>query len=89
MPLLSIAIWLPIVAGVLLLAFGRDEPRRRGALGRADRRARELPRHDPARSPASTLGTAAMQFAEKLPWIERFNVCTTSASTASRSGSCC
>ena len=25
MPLLSIAIWLPIVAGVLLLAFGRDD----------------------------------------------------------------
>ena len=25
MPLLSIAIWLPILSGVLLLAFGRDE----------------------------------------------------------------
>ena len=25
MPLLSIAIWLPIAAGVLLLAFGRDD----------------------------------------------------------------
>src|SRR6187397_135372 len=73
MPLLSIAIWLPIVAGVLLLAFGRDEQAtavRWGALIAS------------LVSFVVTLplvtgfdkGTAAMQFQEKAPWIERFNV---------------
>src|SRR5690349_10598846 len=73
MPLLSIAIWLPIVSGVLLLAFGRDE--------RADAvRWAAL-----AASVASflvtiplvtdfNLGTPAMQFVEKHDWIARFNV---------------
>ena len=37
MGLLSLAIWLPIVFGVVLLAFGRDEHARRGALARAGR----------------------------------------------------
>ena len=48
MPLLSIAIWLPILSGVLLLAFGRDDRAERGALGRAGRLAGELPGHDSA-----------------------------------------
>ena len=39
MGLLSVAIWLPIAFGVLLLALGRDEQRRHGALDRAGRRA--------------------------------------------------
>ena len=73
MPLLSIAIWLPILSGVLLLAFGRDdraEAVRWGAL---------------VASLASFLVTiplvtgfntasAAMQFVERQPWISRFNV---------------
>jgi NADH-quinone oxidoreductase subunit M len=73
MGLLSIAIWLPIAFGVLLLATGRDDkpgPVRVIALVGAI---------------ASFLvtvplvtgfdrSTAAMQFVEKLPWIDRFNV---------------
>src|SRR6186713_1651726 len=73
MPLLSIAIWLPIVAGVLLLAFGRDD--------RADavRWAALLAATASflVTIPLVTgfnLGTAAMQFAEKHAWIARFNV---------------
>ncbi len=73
MPLLSLAIWLPIVSGVLLLAFGKDGRAaavRWGAL---------------VASIASFLvtlplligfntATAAMQFTERQPWIGRFNV---------------
>ena len=73
MGLLSLAIWLPIVAGVVLLAMGRDtqvKATRWTAL---------------VASIAGLLvtlpliggfdrGTAAMQFQEKLGWIERFNV---------------
>jgi NADH-quinone oxidoreductase subunit M len=73
MPLLSIAIWLPILSGVLLLAFGRDD--RAGAVRWAALIA----------SIASFLVTiplvsrfdtasAAMQFVEREPWISRFNV---------------
>src|SRR4249920_301343 len=73
MPLLSIAIWLPIVAGVLLLAFGRDDRAdavRWAALIAAT--ASFL-----VTIPLVTgfnVGTAAMQFAEKHAWIARFNV---------------
>src|SRR6476620_5470592 len=73
MPLLSIAIWLPILAGVLLLAFGRDDRAdavRWAALVAAT--ASFL-----ATIPLVTgfnLGTAAMQFAETPAWIARFNV---------------
>src|SRR3982750_255968 len=73
MPLLSIAIWLPIVSGVLLLAFGRDE--------RADA-VRWAALIASLASFAVTIplvtgfdpGTAAMQFGEKHAWIARFNV---------------
>ena len=71
--LLSVSIWLPIAIGILLLALGRDDNpavARWFALGG---------------SVASFLvtlplisgfdkGTAALQFQENLPWIERFNV---------------
>src|SRR3954468_14212108 len=73
MPLLSIAIWLPIVAGVLLLAFGRDDRAdvvRWSALIAAT--ASFL-----VTIPLVTgfdVGTAAMQFGEKHAWIARFNV---------------
>src|SRR4029079_4199665 len=73
MPLLSIAIWLPIVSGALLLAFGRDDRAdavRWAALIAAI--ASFL-----VTIPLVTgfnLGTAAMQFAEKHGWIARFNV---------------
>ncbi len=88
MPLLSLAIWLPILAGVLLLAFGRDDHAsgvRWFALLAA--LASFL-----VTIPLVTdfnLATAAMQFGEKHAWIARFNVWYTSASTASRSGSSC
>ena len=73
MGLLSLAIWLPIVAGVVLLAIGRDEYA--GAV-------RWLALVAALAAFLVTLplitgfdtGTAAMQFEEKLAWIERFNV---------------
>jgi NADH-quinone oxidoreductase subunit M len=73
MPLLSIAIWLPIVSGVLLLAFGRDD--------RADA-VRWAALVASLASFAVTIplvtgfdvGTAAMQFGERHAWIARFNV---------------
>jgi len=73
MGLLSVAIWLPIAAGVLLLALGNDRHRdavRWFALVAAI--AGLL-----VTIPLITgfdLTTAEMQFVEKLPWIERFNV---------------
>jgi NADH-quinone oxidoreductase subunit M len=73
MPLLSIAIWLPIVSGVLLLAFGRDD--------RADA-VRWAALIASLASFAVTiplvtgfdLATPALQFGEKHAWIARFNV---------------
>jgi NADH-quinone oxidoreductase subunit M len=73
MGLLSVAIWLPIAAGVLLLALGNDRHRdavRWFALVAAI--AGLL-----VTIPLITgfdLTTAEMQFVEMLPWIERFNV---------------
>ncbi|MCI1192899.1 NADH-quinone oxidoreductase subunit M [Calidifontimicrobium sp. SYSU G02091] len=72
MGLLSVAIWLPIAAGVVLLALGRDQYRdvvRWMALAGAV--AGFL-----VTIPLVTgfdASTAQMQFVEKLPWIERFN----------------
>jgi NADH-quinone oxidoreductase subunit M len=73
MGLLSLAIWLPVVFGALLLAVGRDQ--NAGVV-------RALALVGAIVSFAVTIplvtgfdnGTAAMQFVEKLPWIERFNV---------------
>ncbi|MEO5735162.1 MAG: NADH-quinone oxidoreductase subunit M [Rubrivivax sp.] len=73
MGLLSVAIWLPMAFGALLLAIGRDQ-------GAGMVRAIAL-----VGAVASFLvtlplvfhfdtGTAAMQFGEKFSWIERFNV---------------
>ncbi len=73
MGLLSIAIWLPVAFGVLLLAIGRDQ--NAGVV-------RALALVGAVASFLVTLPlvtgfdrtTAAMQFTEKMPWIERFNV---------------
>ena len=73
MGLLSLAIWLPILSGVLLLALGRDS--QAGGV-------RWIALIAAVASLVATLpliggfdtGTAAMQFQEKLGWIERFNV---------------
>ncbi len=74
MRLLSLAIWMPILSGVLLLALGRDD------------RAEAVRWRALIASLASFLvtiplvtgfdtATAAMQFVESQPWISRFNVC--------------
>jgi NADH-quinone oxidoreductase subunit M len=73
MGLLSFAIWLPILSGVVLLAFGRDQ----NAVA-----VRWISLIAAFASFLVTLpliggfdnGTAALQFTEKLSWIERFNV---------------
>jgi len=73
MGLLSLAIWTPIVFGVVLLALGRDDQARTvrwvALIGAIASFLVTLPLYD-----GFKLGTAAMQFVEKAPWIERFNV---------------
>ena len=73
MGLLSLAIWTPIVFGVVLLALGRDDQARTvrwvALIGAIAGFLVTLPLYD-----GFKLGTAAMQFVEKAPWIERFNV---------------
>jgi NADH-quinone oxidoreductase subunit M len=73
MGLLSVAIWLPILVGCVLLAFGRDE--HAGTV-------RSIALAGAVASLLVTLPlitqfdvtSAAMQFQEKLPWIDRFKV---------------
>jgi len=73
MGLLSLAIWMPIAFGVVLLAWGRDEHanavRWVALVGALASLAVTVPLYS-----QFELGTAAMQFVEKSPWIERFNV---------------
>lgn len=73
MGLLSLAIWVPIAFGVLLLATGRDEHARvvrwLALTGALIGFLVTLPLYD-----GFQLGTAAMQFVEKAAWIDRFNV---------------
>jgi NADH-quinone oxidoreductase subunit M len=71
--LLSLAIWTPIVFGAILLALGRDNQARMvrwiALVGAIVSFLVTLPLY--ARFDTST---AAMQFVEKAPWIDRFNV---------------
>ena len=73
MGLLSLAIWTPIVFGAVLLALGRDEQanavRWIALIGALVSFAVTIPLYN-----QFELGTAAMQFVEQAPWIERFNV---------------
>lgn len=73
MGLLSLAIWTPIVFGIVLLALGRDEQARAvrwvALLGALISFLVTLPLYG-----QFDTTTAAMQFVEKSPWIERFNV---------------
>ena len=73
MPLLSLAIWLPIAAGILLLAFGRDD--RAGAVRWAALLS-SLVAFVVTVPLVTSFDTAssALQFAEKHHWIDRFNV---------------
>jgi NADH-quinone oxidoreductase subunit M len=73
MGLLSVSIWLPIAVGALLLALGRDHHagmvRWVALLGALAGFLVTIPLIT-----GFDGGTAAMQFVENLPWIERFNV---------------
>jgi len=73
MGLLSLAIWLPILAGVVLLALGRDSQAGRvrwvALLAAFASFLVTLPLIKGFDS-----NTAALQFQEKMGWIERFNV---------------
>lgn len=73
MGLLSLAIWLPIAIGALLLAFGREEHARgvrwAALLGAIASFVATIPVYT-----RFALGTAQMQFVEKSLWIERFNI---------------
>ncbi|MDB5941900.1 MAG: nuoM, partial [Ramlibacter sp.] len=73
MGLLSLAIWTPICFGVVLLALGRDDQARTvrwiALIGSIVSLLVTLPLYG-----RFQLGTPAMQFVERSPWIERFNV---------------
>jgi NADH-quinone oxidoreductase subunit M len=73
MGLLSVAIWMPIAFGVVLLALGRDDQARAvrwiALIGAMASFLVTLPLYE-----GFKLGTSAMQFVEKTAWIERFNV---------------
>ncbi|MFG6449644.1 NADH-quinone oxidoreductase subunit M [Roseateles sp. BYS180W] len=71
--LLSLAIWLPIVWGGLLLAFGRDDNARMARWFALLGAVLGLLVTLPLITEFNT-ATAAMQFVEKLVWIERFNI---------------
>ncbi len=70
---LSLAIWTPIVFGAVLLAFGKESQaqlvRWIALIGSVISFLVTLPLYT-----GFKLGTAEMQFVEKSPWIERFNV---------------
>jgi NADH-quinone oxidoreductase subunit M len=73
MGLLSLAIWTPIAFGVVLLALGRDDQaqvvRWVALVGALVSFLLTLPLYSQFNT-----GSAAMQFVENIPWIERFNV---------------
>ena len=73
MGLLSLAIWTPIVFGVVLLALGRDDQPRAvrwiALIGAVVSLLVTLPLYG-----GFQLDTSSMQFVEKGAWIERFNV---------------
>jgi NADH-quinone oxidoreductase subunit M len=73
MGLLSLAIWTPIVFGVVLLALGRDDQARAvrwiALIGALVSLLVTLPLYS-----GFQLDTSSMQFVEKAPWIQRFNV---------------
>ncbi|HRP20046.1 MAG TPA: NADH-quinone oxidoreductase subunit M [Alicycliphilus sp.] len=73
MGLLSLAIWTPIVFGVLLLAFGCDKHARTvrwlALIGSLLGLAVTIPLIS-----GFDAGTAVMQFVEKAPWVARFNM---------------
>ncbi len=73
MGLLSLAIWMPIAFGAVLLALGRDDQAQAvrwvALVGAVISFLVTIPLLT-----GFQLGSAAMQFVEKAPWISRFNV---------------
>ena len=73
MGLLSLAIWTPIAFGVMLLALGRDDQAQSvrwiALVGAVVSLLVTLPLYT-----QFDVSTASMQFVEKMPWIERFNI---------------
>ncbi len=73
MGLLSLAIWTPILFGVMLLALGRDDQARAvrwiALIGALVSLLVTLPLYTQFNG-----ASAAMQFGEMAPWIERFNI---------------
>jgi len=73
MGLLSLAIWTPIAFGVVLLALGRDDQARTvrwiALIGSLVAFLVTIPLYT-----RFDVSTAAMQFVERMPWFERFNV---------------
>ena len=73
MGLLSIAIWLPIVFGMVLVAMGRDDQVRNvrwvALIGSIVSFVATIPLYV-----SFKLDSSAMQYVEKVSWIERFNV---------------
>ena len=73
LPYLSLAIWVPIVAGILVLAIHRDRDaaaaRWLALVGAVAGLAVTIPLYT-----RFALGTAEMQFVETIEWIPRFNV---------------
>ncbi|HKC43747.1 MAG TPA: NADH-quinone oxidoreductase subunit M [Burkholderiales bacterium] len=72
-PWLSLAIWIPIVAGVVVMATGRDENARiarvLALIGALAGFAVTIPLYT-----GFDATTSAMQFVERTPWIERYNI---------------
>jgi NADH-quinone oxidoreductase subunit M len=73
MGLLSIAIWLPIASGALLLALGRDQHAATVRWATLLAALASFLVTVPLITGFDT-GTAAMQFEENLAWVERFNM---------------
>src|SRR6266702_1431070 len=72
-PWLSLAVWVPIVAGLAVLATGADRNARQARIIALIGAVLGLVVTIPLVAGFDT-GTSTMQFAEKAPWIERFNV---------------
>jgi NADH-quinone oxidoreductase subunit M len=72
-PYLSLAIWVPVLFGMLVLALGRDENARMVRIGSLVGAVVSFLTTIPL---ITHFDNAAhgMQFVEKSPWIERFNI---------------
>jgi NADH-quinone oxidoreductase subunit M len=72
-PWLSLSIWVPIIAGVIVLATGSDRNTRQARIIALIGAVLGFLVTVPLAADFNT-GTSAMQFVQRVPWIERFNV---------------